>query len=243
MRGHILNKGYDFCRKEHFSTISWWETWYIAVLHICLWYHWPAVCSKGFTECLVLMFNNTWRDNGFDTTAEFIQLVCNWHNACDMRGASADHRVATLYEFYKFLTHDIKFHGYPSQFTSHYYKGMPLHTYEAILQNVTTRIQLYSYTHNWTYNPHAISTLANESFFSDLKKLDKESTYYPKACNIPHLLGKVVTLNYFKHKPHKSYILLADNIERHISSTHFGYKWWRYNWRGLMLHLQEPLLW
>ena len=57
------------------------------------------------------------------------------------------------------------------------------------------------------HNPHAISTLANESFFSDLTRLDKESTYYPKACNIPHLLGKVVTLNYFKHKPDKSYSL------------------------------------
>ena len=104
-------------------------------------------------------------DSGFHTTAEFIQLVRNWHNACDMRGASANHRVMTLYEFYEFLAHDINFHGYPSQFTSCYYKGMPLHTYEVILQNVTTRIQLYSHAHNLTYNPCAISTLANESFF------------------------------------------------------------------------------
>ena len=37
--------------------------------------------------------------------------------------------------------------------------------------------------------------------------MDKESTYYPKACNIPKLMGKVVTLNYLKHKPDKSYAL------------------------------------
>ena len=54
---------------------------------------------------------------------------------------------------------------------------------------------------------HSISTLANESFFSDLTRLDKESPFYPKACNIPKLVGKVVQLNYYKHKANKSYSL------------------------------------
>ena len=42
---------------------------------------------------------------------------------------------------------------------------------------------------------------------SSLTLLDKESTYYPKACNIPKILGKVTTLNYFKHKPNKPFAL------------------------------------
>ena len=44
-------------------------------------------------------------------------------------------------------------------------------------------------------------------FLLDLTRMDKESTYYPKACNIPKLMVKVVTLNYLKHKTDKSYAL------------------------------------
>ena len=57
-----------------------------------------------------------------------------------------------------------------------------------------------------TYDTRSVSTLTNESFFSDLTHMDKESSYYPKACNIPKIMGKVVTLNYLKHKPEKNYV-------------------------------------
>ena len=49
----------------------------------------------------------------------------------------------------------------------------------------------------------------NESFFSDLTRFDRESHRYPKACNIPHVMGQVVTLNYLKHKPDKGFDLCA----------------------------------
>ena len=39
--------------------------------------------------------------------------------------------------------------------------------------------------------------------------LDKESRAYPKACNVPKIFGCVVTLNYYKHKPEKSWYLTA----------------------------------
>ena len=80
-------------------------------------------------------------------------------------------------------------------------------TFEALLQNIKTCIQLYKYANGNIYNSCSISTLANESFFSDLTQLDKESPFYPKACNIPKLVGKVVQLNYYKHKANKSYSL------------------------------------
>ena len=62
--------------------------------------------------------------------------------------------------------------------------------------------------HMEIHTMHILSLLwLNESFFSDLTRLDKESPFYPKACNIPKLVGKVVQLNYYKHKANKSYSL------------------------------------
>ena len=51
------------------------------------------------------------------------------------------------------------------------------------------------------------SPLWATSFFSDLCCLDKESPQYPKACNVGKVIGHVVALNYFKHKPDKNFSL------------------------------------
>ena len=37
-------------------------------------------------------------------------------------------------------------------------------------------------------------------------RLDKGHGY-PKACNIPRVMGQVVTINYFKHNPVKTFAL------------------------------------
>ena len=39
--------------------------------------------------------------------------------------------------------------------------------------------------------------------------MDKESRSYPKACNVVKIFGRVVTLNYYKHMPHKNWYLTA----------------------------------
>ena len=41
---------------------------------------------------------------------------------------------------------------------------MPIQTFEAIMQNIATRISLYSLSTDGTYNAQNILTLANESF-------------------------------------------------------------------------------
>ena len=86
---------------------------------------------------------------------------------------------------------------------------MTWQTFEAILQNISVRIQLYTYAIDKCYNARAISTLANESFFSHLVCLDKEGKGYPKACNVCKVMGRVVMINYFKHKRNKNYELTA----------------------------------
>ena len=43
-----------------------------------------------------------------------------------------------------------------------------------------------------------------KAFFSDVNHLDKEGlNSYPKALNMPKIIGKVVSVNTFKHKADK----------------------------------------
>ena len=159
------------------------------------------------------MFNydveNYMRTNGFEETAHFIKLVRNWHDACNRRGLSADERVQHLFAMHEFLTKAVNFDSVPFQFTGRYIHGMTWQTYEAILQMISTQIQLYAYSRDNTYNARAVSTLANESFFADLVRYDKESHGYPKGSNVSRVFGRVVLINYFKHKCDKNYVLLA----------------------------------
>ena len=127
--------------------------------------------------------------------------------ACDERGLRADVRVHGLYEMHKFLTDDMNFWSVPFQQQGRYIHGMTWQTFEALLQMISTRITLYSFAADVTCNARSVSTLANESFFSDLVRLDKEGQGYPKASNISKIMGRVVMLNYFNHKGYKLYQL------------------------------------
>ena len=49
-------------------------------------------------------------------------------------------------------------------------------------------------------------------FFSDINRLDKEGgNSYPKAVNMPKIIGKVVTVNHYKHK-HDKYVFLISFV-------------------------------
>ena len=110
---------------------------------------------------------------------------------------------------HKFLTDGINFNCIPFQYPGRYIKGITWQTFEALLQNTSTHIQLYRYTNCGTYNACAVSTLANESFFADLVCYDKESHGYPKGTNVSRVFGRVVLINHFKHKCDKNYYLSA----------------------------------
>ena len=78
---------------------------------------------------------------------------------------SVQMNMLSIFNMHKFLTEDIDFDKFPSKCCGCYIKGMPVQTFEAILQNISTRIFLYSMTTDGTYNARSISTLANENFF------------------------------------------------------------------------------
>ena len=84
------------------------------------------------------------RQQNWMESAEFVQITRAWHCACNMRGMHADKHVQCLYDMHEFLTRGIDFDDFPSPF-GRYVKGMPIQTYEAILQNISTCLPLYSF--------------------------------------------------------------------------------------------------
>ena len=194
---HICSKGYDYCPKEQF-------------VELCE--EWPDILSKSIvvdhTDAqnvfTALRFFSAevdfMHDKQHTATADFISSVRNWFRACDERGIKTDDRVEYLFDMHDFLTKGIDFHKFPGLCTGRHIRGMPIQTFEAFLQNIATRISLYSLS----TDGQSISTLANESFFSYINRLDKEGlNSYPKAVNMPKVIGKVVSLNSFKHRTDK----------------------------------------
>ena len=101
-----------------------------------------------------------------------------------------------LNEFADFLAELIEWEEMPPPIN--YVKGMPVPTYEALMQGITTRLQLFSLT-NKPINQRAVSTVGIESFFSDLTHMEFSGLGCPKAVDIPHLITHVTKLNSIKH--------------------------------------------
>ena len=179
IRMHICRHGYDFCKTEHFLELcskrpdilscsivedrAYHQNVFMAIKFFSL----PVHCymlSKGYAE-----------------TAHFIQLIRNWFRACNERGIKADERVEYWYDTHEFLTRGVDFKQFSSQLCSCYVKGMPIQTFEALLQISSTHIYLYALAVDETYNSRGISTLQSESYFSDVKRTDNESKGYPKG--------------------------------------------------------------
>ena len=79
-----------------------------------------------------------------------------------------------------------------------YIKGMPVPTYKALMQGITTCLQIFSLT-DMPINQWALSTVGIESFFSHLTHMEFSRLGCPKAVNIPRLITHVTELNSIKH--------------------------------------------
>ena len=207
MHCQILTRGFNFCKKHHFEMLCEER---LDILSMALVYD-KIDTQNAFTAMKMFRYSvQRWmQQQGFSETAHFIWLVRNWHDACNRRGLSADTRVRYLSEMHEFLTKGMNFNCVPFQYPNRYIRGMTWQTYEALLQNISTRLQLYYLSNSLTYNARSVSTLSNESFFADLVHYDKESHGYPKGVNVRKVFGRVVLINYFKHKRDRNYFLSA----------------------------------
>ena len=206
MRAHILRKGYEFCQSKVFQEIAADRP---DILSRALVFD---LTDKQNAYSAMRMFGvpveRELRRRGYHSEADFVELVRNWHRACDERGMTADDRVIHLEKFLQYLLEDVNLDQFPFKHTGRYVKSIPYQTFDAICQNITCRIQLYELSLQKMYSSRSISTLPCESMFSDLVRFDRESNGYVKACNVGAILGRVVAINYVKHKPSKTYFLL-----------------------------------
>ena len=142
-------------------------------------------------------------ENGYTDMANFIEIMRNWFRACNGHGIKADEHVEHWYNMHNYLTQDIDFNKFPSPFSHCYIKGMLIQTFQALLQICSIRIYLYAAAVDDTYNSRAILTLPSESFFSDVKCIDKNGRGYTKGPSVNKLVGKSATVNALKHKAAK----------------------------------------
>ena len=136
MKSHILNRGYEFCKKEDFKWIV--DNTNGVLSRYLVQYNMDN--QNAFSA--MKMFGNevilTLESNGRQDSVEFLKLVQGWHMACDERGLSADVRVHALYCMHKFLTNNINFWSVPFQFPGRYIRGMTWQTFEALLHTIST---------------------------------------------------------------------------------------------------------
>ena len=141
--------------------------------------------------------------NGNDTEADFCQKTRNWFRACDERGLEIKLRLKYLHDMYDLLLSKCNMCDYPPPTT--HIQGIPIRTYEAMLHTISTRFSLFGLSTNKSYNTRAISTLAVESFFSDLTRYEFSGLGAPKAVDIPKLISHVVHVNTTKHDPSRGF--------------------------------------
>ena len=86
-----------------------------------------------------------------------------------------------------------------------YIGGIPIKTFEALLHCISTRFSQFCISSTHSYNIRSISTLAVESFFSDLARYEFSGLGAPKAVDIPKLISHVVHLNTTKHDSERGF--------------------------------------
>ena len=123
----------------------------------------------------------------------FVNGIRNWYHACDKCGFSPEERLCKMQDFFDILTKSVSFEEYPPPYN--YVKGIPLVTYEGILQNITLRFAVYKLSKFGTYNQHLLSTLCVENFFGDLTSMEFGRLRCPKSMDIPRLMSHIIQLN------------------------------------------------
>ncbi|CAC5400819.1 unnamed protein product [Mytilus coruscus] len=136
---------------------------------------------------------------GFIREADFCKLIREWYEAEDESGISAVDRMKRRINLKSFLLEGVDFGRYLMY--RMYVKGFPKVQFEGFLQRIDTSLQLYSVVKNGSFNQRAISSLANETFFSELSEMEPTKLGCPKAVNIPRLMSTVTELHHFRSNP------------------------------------------
>ena len=99
-----------------------------------------------------------------------------------------------------------------------YIKGMPVPTYESIMQGINTRLQIFALS-NMPINQRAISTVGIESFFSELTSMEFSGLGCPETVDTPRLISHVTELNSIRHDPNCGFAFNTTNRSTYSYDT------------------------
>ena len=201
LRFHICNKGFDNVSSAAFVDISNCDHDMLPTTIVeDKMDHQNSTISQRFfskyVEKILLSLHH-------ESEAEFVHFTRNWHRACDERGLDVQIRLFHLHNFYNYLMNKIQLHMYPP--AQNYVAGILIKTFEALLHCISTRFSSFNLSSSKSYNSHAISTLAIESFFSTLLQFEFEGLGAPKAVDIPKLISHVVYIDIAKHNQNRGF--------------------------------------
>ena len=156
----------------------------------------------------------TMRNNMDLKEADLVKYIRHWYEACNKRGLQLSRRIEYLVDMNNYMLSFYDPELFPMN-TTHVH-GLPSTTFQAILQNISTRIQLYELSEKRTYNHRAISTLAVESMFSSLSMLAANNSGIPLAANIPRYISKLTQFANIQQNPNKfvQYFHLFSNLKQ-----------------------------
>ena len=157
------------------------------------------ICNKGLDHVSTEAFIEVSNIDHDVLPRAVVELVWNWYKARDERGMAVNDRLTNLYKMYEYLSSLMYLNHYPPMKT--HICGIPIRTYEALMQSISTRFTLFHLSSTHSYNARAISTLAVESFFSDLNRFEFSGLGAPKSVDILKLITHIVHVNTTKHDP------------------------------------------
>ena len=164
LRFHACNKGFDNLRTQAFIDVSNEDHDVLprALVEDKIDRQNCTISQRFFSKDVQKILTRL----GHDSEAQFVHYTRNWFRACDERGMDMKIRLWHLNNAYEYFLQHLSLTDYPPPTT--HVGGIPIKTYEALLHSISTRFSLFQLSSNSCYNSRAISTLAVESFFSDL---------------------------------------------------------------------------
>lgn len=139
------------------------------------------------------------RLNGYVREANFTKIVRNWYEASDEPGRSALERVQHLLSMRDFLLDGVNFSKFPPH--GMYIGGIPVVTFEGMMLDIDTKLQLYGITDN--YNIRAVGSLAAETTVGILQAHYPNPQVSIKARDVPTLMSSVIEVMTCKSNPNR----------------------------------------
>ena len=200
LRLHATQRGFFGCSKNAFLRVSKCDNNLLnrALLEEPI----PDKQSVPFAERIFSKpVEGLMRKNNDIREADMVMHIRQWYEACNRRGLSVTKRLTSLVQMNNYMLQFYKAEHFPMKTT--HVGGLPSTTFQAILQNISTRIQLYHISEKKTYNHRAVSTLAVESMFSNLTTLSRPTSGIPLAAKIPRYISMMTQMTTTMANPNK----------------------------------------